>query len=116
MIEKVYNFTTNANKKLIEKIVNTEHVIINHMVLPKGEKIPKHISNSYVHLIIIKGEMTLTLEDQEPNLYKEGSIVYVPFNTKMLIENKTSDLLEFFVIKAPHPKKLGAPEEAIKCE
>ena len=45
---KVYKFTLNGNEKLVEKIVNTEHVIINHIILPKGEKIPKHISNSYV--------------------------------------------------------------------
>ncbi len=60
--------------------------------------------------------MTLTLNDEKPEVFEAGTIVYVPFNTKMLIENKTSEVLEFFVVKAPHPKKLGAPEEAIKCD
>ncbi|CAB3287500.1 Putative cytoplasmic protein [Methanocaldococcus lauensis] len=116
MIEKVYEFKKDSTAKVVEKIVNTEHVQINHIVLPKGEQMPKHYSNSYVHLIIVKGEMTLTLEDQEPHNYKEGNIVYIPYNVKMLIQNLNSDILEFFVIKAPHPKKLNAPEEPIKCE
>ncbi|WP_423792668.1 cupin domain-containing protein [Methanocaldococcus indicus] len=111
---KTYKFTLNADKKLVEKLVNTDDVIINHIVLPKGEKVPCHYSNSRVHLIIIRGTMTLTLED-ETNKFEAGTIVYVPFNTKMIIENKDDEILEFFVIKAPHPKKLGAPEEAIKC-
>jgi quercetin dioxygenase-like cupin family protein len=115
MIEEVYEFKS-LNEKVVEKIVSTEHVQINHVILPKGEQMPKHYSNSYVHLIITKGEMTLTLEDQEPHNYKEGNIVHVPFNVKMLIQNLNSDLLEFFVIKAPHPKKLGAPEIAKRCE
>ncbi len=114
MIAKTYNFSLNTDKKVVEKLVNTDDVIINHIVLPKGEKVPCHYSNSNVHLIIIKGTMTLTLEDEKEK-YKKGTIVYVPFNTKMIIENNDDEILEFFVIKAPHPKKLGAPEVAIKC-
>ena len=93
MIEKAYEFKKDVTTKVVEKIVNTEHIQINHIVLPKGEQMPKHYSNSYVHLIIVKGEMTLTLENQEAHNYKEGTIVYVPFNVKMLIQNLNSDIL-----------------------
>ncbi|WP_421078298.1 cupin domain-containing protein [Methanothermococcus sp. Ax23] len=114
MIETVYNFTTESDSKVVEKIVNTDEVQIIHMIFPKGEGTPKHFTNSKVHLIVVKGEMTLTLEGQEPKVYPAGTIIHLPFNTKMIAQNLTCDVLEFFVIKAPHPSKIGGPEEPIK--
>ncbi|ABR55489.1 conserved hypothetical protein [Methanococcus vannielii SB] len=114
MIEKVSKFG-NSNEKLVEMPVNTDDIQIRHVILPKGDFMPKHISNSNVNLVIVSGEMSITLEEQEQINYGEGTILSIPINTKMLIQNLNSDLLEFFVLKAPHPKKLGAPEEAIKC-
>ncbi|ABR56547.1 cupin domain-containing protein [Methanococcus aeolicus] len=116
MIEKTYNFTTESDSKTVEKIVNTDDVQIIHMIFPKGEGTPKHFTNSKVHLIVIKGEMTLTLEDQEPKVYPAGTIIHLPFNTKMIAQNLTCEVLEFFVIKAPHPSKIGGPEEPNKVE
>ncbi|WP_456417022.1 hypothetical protein [Methanocaldococcus sp.] len=40
MIEKVYEFKKDSTAKVVEKIVNTEHVQINHIVLPKGDQMP----------------------------------------------------------------------------
>ena len=116
MMEKVYKFTRESDTKVVEKIVNTEDVQIIHMIFPKGEGTPKHYTNSNVHLIVVRGEMTLTLEDGEPKVYPPGTIIYIPFNTKMIAQNLTSDILEFFVIKAPHPSKIGGPEEPIKVD
>ena len=116
MVEKVYNFTTESDSRVVEKIVSTDEVQIIHMIFPKGEGTPKHFTNSKVHLIVVKGEMTLTLEDQEPKVYPAGTIVHLPFNTRMVAQNLTSDILEFFVIKAPHPSKIGGPEEPVKFE
>jgi len=116
MIEKTYNFTVESTSKIVEKVVSTDEVQIIHMIFPKGEGTPKHYTNSKVHLIVIKGEMTLTLEDQEPKVYPSGTIIHIPYNTKMIAQNLTSDILEFFVIKAPHPLKIGGPEEPIKIE
>jgi len=114
MIEKVSKFNK-SNEKLVEMPVNTDDIQIRHVILPHGNFMPKHISNSNVNLVILKGEMTITLEEHEAKNYPEGTILSIPINTKMLIQNVNSDLLEFFVLKAPHPKKLGAPEEAVKC-
>ncbi|WP_459202414.1 cupin domain-containing protein [Methanococcus sp. CF] len=114
MIEEIHNFNK-SDKKLVEMLVNTEDIQIRHVVLPKGDFMPKHISNSNVNLVIIDGEMEITLEAQNPVIYEKGTILSIPFNTKMLIKNENSKVLEFFVLKAPHPKKLGGPDEAIKC-
>lgn len=116
IIEKTYTFTTESDAKIVEKIVSTDDVQIIHMIFKKGDSTPTHYANSNVYLIVVDGEMTLTLEDQEPKLYPAGTIINVPYNTKMLVENKTCENMEFFVIKAPHPLKLGAPEAPRKVE
>ncbi len=114
---KTYEYTTDTDeKRLVEKIVSTDDVQIIHMIFKNGEGTPKHHTNSNVHLIVVDGEMTLTVEDEEPKTFKKGTIIYLPYKTKMIAENKTCDRLEFFVIKAPHPSKIGGPEEPIKIK
>lgn len=103
MKPKVYHFSS-SKEKLIEQIVDQEEVQINHIILPSGEKVPEHYSNSNVYLTIVKGEMSLFLEGEKTK-HPLGSIVQVPYHTKMLIENEGEESLEFFVIKAPHPQK-----------
>ncbi len=105
MIEKVYNFKK-TGQKLIEKIVNDQYVNINHMVIPMKEGLPVHSSNSNIYLIVIKGRMDIRLGEQEPASYEAGSIINVPYGIRMDIQNKQRSLLEFFVIKAPHPKQI----------
>ena len=103
MEPRLYHFKSTASK-LIEQIVNAEEVQINHIILPAGEKVPEHHSNSNVYLIIVQGTMTITLEG-EPRRYTHGHIIFIPYHTRMLIENQDGEILEFFVVKAPHPEK-----------
>ena len=106
MLEKVYNFST-LDTKNIEKLIDDEPVLINHMVLPKGEGLPEHYSNSNVYMIITRGNMTIRLDDQEPHQYTSGQIINIPYHTKMNVNNFDNDVLEFFVVKSPNPKYYG---------
>lgn len=105
MIEKKY-FFNKSEEKLIEQIVNDDNVMINHVVLAKGDKLPEHNANSHVHLIINNGTITLQLSEQEEKIYEAGSIINIPFKTKMNISNNNDKPLDFFVIKAPNPKNM----------
>lgn len=106
MLEKVYNFSTSDTKN-IEKLIDDEPVLINHMVLPEGEGLPEHYSNSNVYMIIVRGNMTIKLDEQEPHKYKSGQIINIPYHTKMNVSNFDNDVLEFFVVKSPNPKNYG---------
>lgn len=109
MIEKRYGFTIaekEIDERVIEKIVDDDNVVINHMLLLKNTGLPVHYSNSNVYMIIISGQMTIKLNDGEPNTYSNGSILNIPFNTKMNVDNYSEELLEFFVVKAPNPKDM----------
>lgn len=103
MIEKIYQFSQ-AETKTIERIIEDDHVAINHMVLKQGDALPEHYSNSNTYLVIIKGKITLRLNEQEKAVYPSFSIINVPYKTKMNVSNQDEVTLEFFVIKAPSPK------------
>ncbi|HZK18444.1 MAG TPA: cupin domain-containing protein [Clostridia bacterium] len=103
MVEKKYEFTL-TDDKIIERIISDEHADVNHMVLPKGEALPEHYSNSNVYMVVIRGQVTLKLNDQDAHAYPKGSILNIPYKTKMNVSNQDEEILEFFVVKAPSPK------------
>ena len=110
MIETEYTYSDTTSMTM-EKIVDDERVNINHIVVPPGEAVPTHASNSYVHQIIVRGTLSLSLEDEAFHHHEAGTIVAVPFNKKMVIRNQGEEMLEFFVVKAPSPRDMPATKE-----
>jgi len=103
MVETVHSFSI-TDEKAIEKIIRNEHVNINHVVLRKAEALPIHKANSHAHLIVIRGCVDLALNDQKAHIYPAGSIVSVPYDTRMNVSNQRDEVLEFFIVKAPGPE------------
>lgn len=103
MIETTYRYQATEGK-LIERIIDDAHINLNHMVLPQGAALPEHYSNSNVYMVIIRGTMSITLDDQETHEYAQGDILTIPYHTKMNVENRAEEVLEFFVFKSPNPK------------
>lgn len=103
MLEKTYGFST-LDGKSIAKVVDDEHIGINHILLPKGEGLPEHYSNSNVYMVIVRGTMSLKLDEQDPHQYIAGQIVNIPYHIKMDVRNLEDAILEFFVIKSPNPR------------
>lgn len=102
-MEKLYNFK-NSEEKLIEKILDDDVVMINHMILNQEEALPEHDSNSNVYMMVIQGKVTLQLSETPAKEYKQGSIINIPAEVKMNVSNKQKEQLEIFVIKAPSPR------------
>lgn len=103
MLENLYKYTT-ADDKAIEKLIADENVNVNHFVFNKDQGLPEHFSNSNVYMIVIRGTLSLKLDDQETHLYVKGDMLNIPFNVKMNVGNKHDDVLEMFVIKSPAPQ------------
>ncbi len=106
MIEKRNLFTV-SNEKVIERIIDYDAVGINHMVLPKGEGLPIHFANAPVYMIVVRGEITLELDEQDPHAYPAGSILEIPYQTKMDVRNLQDEVTELFVVKAPGPRSMN---------
>ena len=105
MIENIFKFTKD-NKKTIERIIEDDYIGLNHMILPKGDALPVHNANSNVYMLVVKGIISLKLDDQEQHDYSEGHILNIPHMTKMSVFNENDDLAEIFVVKSTSPKTI----------
>ncbi|MBN2285019.1 MAG: cupin domain-containing protein [Tissierellales bacterium] len=103
MIEKKFEYTL-GEEKTIERIISDGNADINHMILPKGDALPEHFSNSNVYMLIVRGILTIRLNDETANKYVRGEIISIPYNIKMNVYNEDSEVLEFFVVKSPSPQ------------
>lgn len=104
MIEQVFKLAE-GNGKAIEKILFDENVHYLHMVFPQNEGLPEHFSNSNVYMTVVRGKLSIGLGKQEIREYTSGTLLKIPFNTKMNVLNLHVDTLELIVIKAPAPEK-----------
>ncbi len=103
MIEKIYNMTL-GNEKTIERIIQDENIHYNHMILNKDEALPEHFSNANVYMTVLRGRLSIVLDDQPVHIYEAGSILNIPLGIKMNVRNLHQEVLELTVIKAPAPK------------
>ncbi|HZK09503.1 MAG TPA: cupin domain-containing protein [Clostridia bacterium] len=93
-----------SQEKLIEKIIDSDEVMINHMIFNESEGLPRHASNSNVYMLVIRGTLSLKLGDKEEKKHPQGSLLSIAYNVMMDVSNKDREQVEIFVIKAPHPR------------
>lgn len=104
MNEHIFKITI-GNNRIIEKVIQDENIHYIHMILKKNEGPPDHIADSNIYITVIKGILSLTLNDQGTHEYKVGNVIKVPIHSKMKLENTAKDVLELILIKAPAPFK-----------
>mgnify|MGYP000995261430 FL=1 len=75
------------------------------MVFNKDEGLPEHLSNSNVYMTVIRGALSIGLDEQEIHEYGSGTLLKIPYQTKMNVKNLHTDTLELIIVKAPTPKK-----------
>ncbi|NNJ32075.1 cupin domain-containing protein [Lacrimispora defluvii] len=104
MIEQVFLLAQN-NEHMIEKVITDENVNFNHMIFNKNEGLPEHFSNSNVYMTVIRGLVSIGLDEHEIHEYSAGTVLKIPKGIKMNVKNLYDDTLELIVIKAPAPEK-----------
>ena len=77
MVEKIFNLSK-GDEKAVEKLIFDENLHYLHMVFNQDEGLPEHFSNSNVYLVIVSGQMTLTLDEQNAHRYTRGEIINIP--------------------------------------
>lgn len=103
MIEEVYSISTD-NKKTIEKVIQDDNLHYMHMIFNQNEGLPEHFSNSTVYMTVVRGTLSIRLNEQDIHEYSLGHVLKIPYNTKMNVKNLHEDILELIVIKSPAPK------------
>lgn len=103
MIEEIYQIAT-TNKRTIEKVIQDDNLHYMHMIFNKDEGLPEHFSNATVYMTVLKGILSIGLDEQELHEYTAGNVLKIPFKIKMNVKNLHEDVLELIVVKAPAPK------------
>ena len=103
MIEQTFQMAHN-DSHTIEKVIADENVHFNHMILGKGEGLPEHFSNSNVYMTVVRGLLSIGLDEQEIHAYPAGTVLKIPKDIKMNVKNLHDDTLELIIVKAPAPK------------
>ena len=103
MIENVYELAA-TNEKSIKRMILDENLHYIQMVFPSGEGLPVHFANSNVYMTVVRGRLSIGLDDQEIHAYPAGTVLKIPHQTKMNVRNLDGEALELIVVKAPAPK------------
>ena len=85
-IEKVYQLYQGEEKK-VEKVVQDDNLDYIHMVFTQGEGLPSHYSNSNVYMTVLKGVLSITLDEQPVHKYEAGTLLIIPYHVKMNVRN-----------------------------
>lgn len=103
MIEEIFNLSK-SEERTVEKVIQDDNLDYIHMIFSKDEGLPIHYSNSNVYMTVLKGTLSIALDDQGVHEYPGGTLLKIPFKTKMNVHNLNDEKLELLVIKAPAPK------------
>ncbi len=102
MIEKIFKMSDN-NESVIEPIIQDENIHYMHMVFKKDEKLRTHYANANVYMTVREGILSISLNDGSFNKYEKNTVLKIPFNTKMDVQNHDEETLEIIVVKSPSP-------------
>jgi len=102
MIEQIYHLSRD-NNKAIERVLFDENVHYLHMVFPQNEGLPVHNANSTIYMTVVRGTLSIGLDEQDIRRYETGTMLKIPNATKMNVRNMHPDTLELIVVKAPAP-------------
>lgn len=103
MVEQIFKLLR-GNEKAVDKVIFDDNLHYLHMVFNKGEGLPEHFSNSNVYMTVVRGKLSIGLNDQEMHEYEAGTLLKIPYQTKMNVKNMQEKTLELIIVKAPAPK------------
>lgn len=90
----------------LQQISDTDELQLNFVRLKAGASLPAHNTNSNVRLLVLEGELTVTLNDLKHHLPPHNTVA-AAYNTPMQIQNLGDKDAAFLVIKTPNPRMMG---------
>jgi len=99
------NIPYHDNKMGYRKIVDEKHLLVMQIALKPGQSVPQHHANSNVHILLLRGKVTVNLDGKD-NSIKEGDLLTVTYQTPMNIKNVGKDNATLLVFKTPNPSEM----------
>ncbi|GEM_PF-166045 len=89
------------------QLVNEKPLLVMQIALKPGQQVPLHKANSNVHLLVLEGDVIVTLDGREFPAPR-GTLLPVAFQTPMTIRNDTDSNASFIVLKTPNPSEMSS--------
>jgi quercetin dioxygenase-like cupin family protein len=102
MIEKIFTIS-DSNIPVTEAVIKDDNINFMHMVFEEGGVLKTHYSNANLYMTVVKGTLSISLDDGEYRKYEKNTVLNIPFKTKMNVQNHDKDILELYVLKTPAP-------------
>lgn len=103
MMSKQIFELSKGNEKAVEKVLFDDNIHYLHMVFPQNEGLPVHNANSTVYMTVVRGILSIGLNDGDVEQHPAGTLLKIPFQSKMNVKNLHEETLELIVVKAPAP-------------
>ena len=88
----------------LKRLADIPDAQLNLVCLSPHQALPAHNTNSNVRLLVLLGELTLTVSDETDNLAIH-EMTAIPFDMPMQIRNDSDSNAAFLVIKTPNPSQ-----------
>ncbi len=99
------NIPYNDAKMGNRKVIDAKPILVMQIALRPGQSVPQHNANSNVHLLILKGAVTVSLGGVDHQVM-EGDLLPVAYQTPMVIQNTGGVDATFLVFKTPNPSEM----------
>ncbi len=87
------------------QLVDEKHLLVMQVALKPGQQVPQHNANSNVHLLIVEGQIIVTLDGKD-TVATRGDLLTVSFKTPMSVMNVSKENASFLIIKSPNPSEM----------
>ena len=88
------------------QLVDEPHLLVMQVALQPGQQVPPHNANSNVHLLIVEGQVIVTLDGNDIAAAK-GTLLPIAIQTPMSIRNDSQENASFLIFKSPNPSEIG---------
>ena len=88
------------------QLVGETHLLVMQVALQPGQQVPPHNANSNVHLLIIEGQVIVTLDGNDIAAAK-GTLLPIAIQTPMSIRNDSRENASFLIFKSPNPSAIS---------
>ena len=92
MVEQIFKLSV-GDEKAVEKVIFDDNIHYLHMVFNKNEGLPEHFSNSNVYMTVIRGKLSIGLDEQDVHEYEAGTLLKIPIQTKMNVKNQHNETM-----------------------
>lgn len=95
---KVLEYTKDT-EDIFEHLVKEDAFELNHVVIKPGFHFPGHPTDAAVIITVVKGVLTVKLEDNESLTFEAGKVVQVEQGILSVLGNDEDGPCELFVVK-----------------